>query len=715
VPEQLCRPGVAPPTCPPLAALRQDLQHHPGPRDKSGAPSHVLHDPAADAYFHVGCIEFEMLTRWQMANAQAIADDICATSTFSTTSEEVAQFATQLRHSGLLRCRADEIAELRDAAKKHQADMASRFTNSLLFMRFPLLRPQKFLDRIAFLAAPFFTRPLWYGLLAGFLLALYLIGRQWDVFTASLANMANLNGAVAISIALALAKSVHELAHGLAARRYGADVPVMGIAFILFWPLLYTETSNAWTVASRRARVIIAAAGVAAELAFATCCFILWPLLDPGPFRDAAGFAATTLIVLSLLFNANPLMRFDGYFILSEIAGIENMQPRGFEIVKWYLRRLIAGVTLPYPEIILDTHERRVLLIYGIALMFYRIGLYSGIVYGINRLLFPAAALPLSLVIIMSSLLKPILGEVSKWFRLAYLCNGLSGIARPAAICAILAAPLFIPWRSSVQVPVLISAGDTYDIFTPEPARISSINFHEGDRVGFGAVLIKLRSPDVDFRLAQAMDKAQALDRSINQRLTDIDYHPQLRSSESELAKLKSEIRGLRARRRQLTITAPAAGTLTRLDRNLRPGLWVRATQPLMQLAASRTPSVFGYAEERDMEFIRPGARARIWIDGQPGQGLEGRVDALYPQALKTITEPLMASTTGGAIAIRPSRNELIPELAIYKTKIVLDDASAADMAMLKTRGYAKIETAPRNLISRIRDRVIGLWRRELG
>ena len=658
-----------------------------------------------------------MLTRWHLGTAQKIADDMSATSTFRATTEDVEKFAQQLRLNGLLRCRAADIIQAKKAAKNNQADIASRFSNSLLFMRLPLMHPQDFLDKTAFLIAPFFSRGFWYMLLAGLLGALYLIGRQWDSFVASLSSMTNFSGAVAISVMLVLSKSAHELAHGYAARRYGAMVPTMGIAFIIFWPLLYTETSNAWALADRRARIVVAAAGVAAELAIAILCFMAWPFLDPGPLRDAAGFAATSLVVLSVLFNANPLMRFDGYFILSEALGIENIQPRSFELLKWHLRRFMAGIALPYPEIMLTVNERRGLLIYGIASAAYRIALYSGIVYAINALLFPAVALPLSAVIIMSSLLKPTFKEINQWFRLAVVAHGPLGLLRPALICTLLVAPLFIPWRSTVQVPVLIAAGDGYDIFAPEPSRIGALYIKEGDRVTKGAKLIDLDAPDTAFKLSQAQRRAAVLNRKINQQLTQINYHNALKTSERELAQLGSEISGLIAKRQQLTLQAPISGTVTMLERSLRVGLWVPSDQPLAQITAKGAPVIFGYAEERDIGFILPGAQASIWFEGEPARRLTGYVEAVYPQALKAIKETMMSSINGGPLTTRqhPQRNELIPELALYKIRIKLDAASAASLPMLKTRGYCKIETRPRNLINRFIARVIGLWRRELG
>ncbi len=698
-----------------LAPLRQDVGLYPGPHDAYGAPSQVLHDPAADGYYHIGPIEFEMLARWDLRQPDLIAAQITQDTTFTATLKDVEDFAEQLRRGGLLRVSARELLAQKETQAKTQPHALNRAVNEILFKRIPLVRPQRSLDATAFLVAPFFARSFWLVLAALFVVALYLVGRQWDLFVASLFNMASLSGAVTISIALVISKSMHELAHGYATRRYGADVPVMGLAFILFWPLLYTETSHAWTLPQRRQRIVIASAGVAAELALAAACFIAWPFLEPGALRDAAGFTATTLIVLSLAFNANPLMKFDGYFVLSELAGIENMQPRGFELLKWQLRKWIAGVTLPYPETVLSGAERRMVLGYGIASAIYRIFLYGGIVYALNLMLFPATALPLSVLIIMSSLVKPVFSEFVMWLRLAWRARGVVGLVRIMVICAIVASPLFIPWRSSVQISVVAGTGDIHDLFANEPARIMQIYVTQGQNIAAGAVVMRLSSPNLEFELGQARAKAASLDKVINRQLTGLAYHQDVNVSENELARLRSQIRGLRARQDKLIVRAPVSGRVATLERVLRPGIWVGVGRSLAQIVASSAPVLKGYGEERDIGLVEPGARAHIVLDGRPGSSLAGSVAAIYPKAIIVLDEPILAVPAGGPIDVRPYQNTLVPMRAIYKVKLVLDSEDQTKLPPLQTRGFAIIETAPRNLIGRISERVIGLWRRELG
>ena len=99
----------------------------------------------------------------------------------------------------------------------------------------------------------------------------------------------------------------------------------MGIAFVVLWPMLYTDTGESWKLRSSRQRLAIASAGILCELSLAGLSTLGWALSDPGPLRNALLYLATTSWVLSLALNASPFMRFDGYFILSDLLDFPNL------------------------------------------------------------------------------------------------------------------------------------------------------------------------------------------------------------------------------------------------------------------------------------------------------------------------------------------------------------------------------------------------------
>ena len=175
-------------------------------------------------------------------------------------------------------------------------------------------------------------------LIAGALVALFLVSREWESYTHSLIEMLTLDGLLWMGVALSATKVLHELGHGLAARRFGCRVPSMGVAFLVLWPVLWTDTTEAWRLVRRRDRLLIDASGMLAEISVAVLATIAWAVLPDGHARNAAFTLSSSTWLLTLLVNTSPLMRFDGYYLLSDLLDIPNLQDRAFRLTRWRIR-----------------------------------------------------------------------------------------------------------------------------------------------------------------------------------------------------------------------------------------------------------------------------------------------------------------------------------------------------------------------------------------
>ena len=151
---------------------------------------------------------------------------------------------------------------------------------------------------------------------------IYLVSRQWHQFSDNLQSLWTLEGAVAFAICLAVAKVMHEFGHAFAAVRFGCRVSAMGVAFMIMAPVLYTDVSDTWRLTARQ-RIVVDAAGVAVDFGVACVALFLWAFFPEGVLKSVCFVMATTGLVLSLGINLNPLMRFDGYHLLSDLLGIE--------------------------------------------------------------------------------------------------------------------------------------------------------------------------------------------------------------------------------------------------------------------------------------------------------------------------------------------------------------------------------------------------------
>lgn len=209
-------------------------------------------------------------------------------------------------------------------------------------------------------------------------LGIVLTLHQWDTFRAAVVESFSLNGLLSFGLALALAKALHELAHALVATRLGLRVAHMGVAFVVMFPMLYTDTGESWKLSRSRQRLAIAAAGIVCELALAGLATLGWALSEPGAWRNALLYLATTSWILSLGLNASPFMRFDGYFILSDLLDFPNLHERASAQARVALRRGLWGLDEAWPEHFAPA-RRRALIAFEWLTWMYRLLLFAGI------------------------------------------------------------------------------------------------------------------------------------------------------------------------------------------------------------------------------------------------------------------------------------------------------------------------------------------------
>ena len=373
-----------------LPPLRQDIALYPAPPQRDGSPVWSLHDPAANRFYLLTWGAFEMLSRWHLRKPELVAEAVCQETTLQITAEDVLSLLPFLDSGYLLEPQGGAgTARLLAARERSKVHWLKSLLHNYLFFRVPLVRPQRFLEALAPLTTPFFSPlfPLTVLLLA--LLALMLLSRHWDSYLHAFASFRSVEGVVALGLALAATKVIHELGHAAATLRYGCRVPAMGVAFLVLAPMLYTDTNEAWKLSSRRQRLVIGSAGVMAELSLAVFATWCWLLLPDGELRGAAFFLSSTAWVMTLAINCSPIMRFDGYFILSDLLSIPNLHARSFAFGRWRLRELLFAYGDPQPELVND-NMRRTLILFAWGVWLYRFLLFLGIALLVYHLFFKA-------------------------------------------------------------------------------------------------------------------------------------------------------------------------------------------------------------------------------------------------------------------------------------------------------------------------------------
>ncbi|MCG8378651.1 MAG: hypothetical protein MI865_04150, partial [Proteobacteria bacterium] len=363
----------------PLPVLRHDLQLVEGPVALDGSPTWIIIDHLRNKYFSIGWTAFQLLSKWPIGKASLLIQKVREETTLDVRVEDVQSLLSFLYANSLT---LEPVSgSSNDYYKQYLASKPNFIIwliHNYLFIKIPLVKPTTFLRRTLVYVEPFFSTTAMAMVLLLGVIGLFIVGRQWDEFTSTFLYFFNIQGLAFYFVSLVFIKIFHELAHAYTVVRYGCKVPTMGVAFLVLFPLLYTDTSDTWRVKSAMQRMHVGAAGMIMELYIACIATFCWGFLPDGILKSAAFILATTSWTLSLLINSNVLMRFDGYYILSDLLGIQNLQKRSFDIGKWKLTEILFNLGLRPPESLPQSMIRK-LYIYAWSVWIYRFFLFIGI------------------------------------------------------------------------------------------------------------------------------------------------------------------------------------------------------------------------------------------------------------------------------------------------------------------------------------------------
>ncbi|MGB8498045.1 MAG: biotin/lipoyl-binding protein, partial [Pantoea agglomerans] len=478
-----------------------------------------------------------------------------------------------------------------------------------LFFRIPLWRPDAFLNRAWPWLERFGPRVLRYGLPATLALGVFLVSRDWQRFVGTFPHLFSLGGALAFGVALFFAKLCHEFGHAFMAKRAGCRVQSMGVAFMVLLPMFYTDVSDAWRVNDRRARLLIGAGGVMAELLLACIALLAWSFFPDGPGRTAAFMLASATWITTLVVNLNPFMRFDGYFLISDLWQVDNLQGRAFALCRWRLREFLFGYGAPAPEPWSPKMQRR-LLIWGYGSWLWRAALFFGIALAVYHLFFKVLGIFLMLVELVWFIFLPIMREWRQWWSRREQAHGPRVLLFSLALLGLLLV-LVVPWRSAVELPTMLQAGRASALYAPTAARVKAVKVQDGQRVAQGDVLIELESPDLDSKRAIVRREIQIQQLLMRRQAGRSETAADAGVVEQKLAEAVAEYRGLTARRERLLLRAPHAGYVRDLLPNLSVGRWISSKDALARVVEDGT-RLRGYLAEAQLWRVKPGASGRF-------------------------------------------------------------------------------------------------------
>nr|WP_321455482.1 hypothetical protein [uncultured Cohaesibacter sp.] len=679
--------------------LRPGLELLPAMPDADGAPGWLLSDPAQHRYFHINQATFHILTVWQEKGYFGDAlIAFCEESGEDIDDAEVLKLLDFVRKGNLLdNQEAGSWRHLAMQADRASAGRLKRLAAQYLFFKIPLFRPQGMLERALPYVQPLMSKAMVYAIGLLSLLALYLVSRQWDAFLGSVSIFLSPQGAIGFLLALVGLKVAHELGHAFVATKFGCRVPVMGVAFMLMTPLLFTDVSDGWKLTSRRKRMLISGAGIMVETAIAAITTCMWAILPDGNLRSIFFMIGSTAWISSLAINLNPLMRFDGYYLLSDWLGLDNLQPRSFALGRWKVRQWLVYPSLLAPEVV-PQRLRSLLILYAFVVWAYRLVLFTTIALAVYHFVFKLLGIALFCLEIGLLIILPVVRELKQW-RLIIREKGVqSRLKWTCGAFALVFLLLAVPLPGRVAVPAVLLGGDVTRLYAERAGRISAVYAQRNDKLEKGDLLVGLEEPKLEQDIEDARIRLDLAKTRLNQSGASDKEREESLILRQQYSSLQTEFSGLSELKHTTELRARASGTVVQLAPDLHAGRWMPKGALLAIMSARDSYVVQGYVAEPDLEWIDGKGQGRFVPDDLQLSSFAVTMKRLAKANSRQLDIAELASVYGGAIAVsRAESKELVPQVAQYRVDFDVPNVPFHPSQIV--RGLVHLSTRPRSLL----------------
>jgi putative peptide zinc metalloprotease protein len=708
-------------TAPPRVAipgLRQELRIEPGAPMVGGAPSWTLFDPVRHAFFQLGRTEFRILSRWANGELDQIGTDLAAEGLEGIEADQMLARVVDFSVTNQLTVApiGDTVASFTEQRAAQRKAWWRWMLDNYLFFRVPLVRPARFLESSVHRVAPLISlRALW--LFAALAIAGFaLVARQWDSFMASFLHFFSWDGVIAYAFGLSAVKVIHELGHAYTATRYGCRVPTMGVSFMLLFPMLYTDTTGAWRLRSRRQRLAIDCAGVTAELMVATLATLAWVVMPDGVLRSMLFVLATSSWIMSLAINLNPFMRFDGYYVLADLLGVSNLQPRAFALGRWRLRELLFALGEPAPEEV--PHRLQTgMIIYAWMTWVYRLVLFVGIALLVYHLFFKLLGIILFVVEMAVFVARPVWTELKEWHaRRDRIFTTRRGRRWPWIGGTVLLLAC-LPLDRHVSAVAVLAPIDAAPVVAGDPAQIDRIAVRNGQAVRAGDIIAELSAPEITANSRQRAARIAQLEAQLARAPAESRDLANRAILEGELRAEREAAAGAERRRARLVLRAPHDGTIVDLTRDMHQGRWLGGDEVVARVVTPGRYDIQAYVAEGDVWRVDDDARARFVPDDIAEPARAARLVERASAALELLDQPMLASTNGGPIAVSVnSGQQLKPKQGLYRFRFIAPvDRTQRTAVVQPVPGRLIIEAQATSLAGRFIRTIVRIWRGEAG
>ena len=615
-------------------------------QEVSGNSYMMLEDPVTSKFYRIGKREWDFVRLLDGNHTIREAVWLYRKNEHvdALTEKEISFLCNWLGRTELLVNRDSTEHPLQEVAQTH-------WWANPLFIKVPLFNPNHLLDAATKMLAWSVCKQAFLFWLILCVSAAYVVLSNFDRFSRNFSEVLAVDNWIYLFLTWFGLKLIHETYHGIICKKYGGTVPRCGMMLILFSPVAFVDVTSSWRFRSKWHRIFTAAGGMYSEFFVAAIAAWIWAYTETGLLNQICHNIVTMASVSTLLFNANFLMRFDGYYIFSDLVGIQNIYVSGQQYIRYIGRQYLLGIDSVAP--VLPAGKEMIVRLYAVASLLWRwiftigiIAVAATLFHGFGIVLAAMAAVTwfvIPLAKLARILIKPQAHESPNRVRVCTLSLG--------CLCLV-SLIVVLPWPGGITAPAIVEYSDMQLVRVDSPGFIDKVHVQTGQRVDTGDILLTIRNPeteskleDLELRILQSKRKSQILLRDNDRAGYQVEEKNRetLRKQRDELARQVDS----------LTIYATMPGRIIGRDLETLHGQYFEMGEVLLGIGEDSKKELKVSIAQKDLKsfvnqqdstpYVRVRGRSRI---------RDTRLTRVDPRASVRLPHDALAAPLGGPLTV---------------------------------------------------------------
>lgn len=572
-----------------------------------------------------------------------------------------------------------DIVELSDRGRKMKRQKLIRSVLNPLALRIPVFDPDDFLAATLPLIRPFIS---WFGALLFLGVVIYggtLTALHWEELTANVFDrVLATENLLLLFLAYPFTKALHELGHAYVIKRWGGDVHEIGIMFLVFMPVPYVDASDSIAFHSKWQRALVAGAGILTEIFLAALAMMVWSSAEEGFVR---AFAFNVMLiggVSTLLFNGNPLLKFDGYYVACDLLEIPNLAPRANRYLGYLIQRYAFGLAEAESPVTAP-REGFWFLIYSISSFLYRLFITFAIIVLLVSIELYAVGVALAIWAVFLMLVLPLLKQ--GWYLLTSPAlrrhRGRALGATGAVLLAIVTLLFFIPVPYNTVAQGYVATDSESAVNAGADGVVAELLVQPGATVQPGTPLIRLDDPLQAAQLKMLEARIAELELRLQAEL-QVDQAA-ARVVREELKQAQANLEAAQVKAEELVVRSGAEGRVILPEYKDLVGRFISRGDPLAYVASFQDPMIRVVVEENSADLVRRQTQAlSVRFAGFPDAEYQARIERYEPALSTELPSLVLATEGGGKIPLDPAQPGRMQALkSLLRLDLRLTDAPA--------------------------------------